>query len=299
MRFLDLQANWVAEDKTRPLLHLIFIEVPEAHLHTQLQQVFIRNILELLKIDGEDESIYHSQTAITTHSPHILYEPIQPIVAFRRHLAENAEQTTEVINLSTFYNNVEPRNRDFLQRYLKLTHCDLFFADAAILVEGNVERLLLPEMIEKEAISLRSACLCILEVGGAFGHRFRSLIEFLGLITLIITDIDSVKVVTDATENNNEDDTAVFEVPSENLNEQPLLRRGETCLVNEPSAVTSNQTLIQWLPKKQTITELLAATTAEKTEIIGDGHGSKVHIAYQIPTTVRWGDLLVTCVGGR
>ena len=51
-------------------------------------------------------------------------------------------------------------------------------------------------MIRKVAKTLRSACLCILEVGGAFGHRFQSLIEFLGLTTLIITDIDSVALVS-------------------------------------------------------------------------------------------------------
>ncbi|WVX48042.1 hypothetical protein ROLI_011200 [Roseobacter fucihabitans] len=32
----------------------------------------------------------------------------------------------------------------FLQKYLKLTHCDLFFADAVILVEGSVKRLFGP-----------------------------------------------------------------------------------------------------------------------------------------------------------
>src|SRR6202012_4884109 len=125
--------------------------------------------------------------------PHILYERgFKPIRYFRRHSTTNSEQSTKVLNLSAFYNTADPSDRDFLQRYLKLTHCDLFFADAAILVEGNVERLLLPLMIEMEAKTLRSAALSILEVGGAFGHRFRDLIHFLGITTLVITDLDSV-----------------------------------------------------------------------------------------------------------
>lgn len=61
--------------------------------------------------------------------------------------------------------------REFLQWYLKLTHCDLFFSDAVILVEGNVERLLLPSMIESAAKRLRSSALTILEVNGGFTHR--------------------------------------------------------------------------------------------------------------------------------
>ena len=75
---------------------------------------------------------------------------------------------------------------------MKLTHCDLFFADAAILVEGNVERLLLPLMIQKAAIDLNTCYISFIEVGGAFAHIFKPLINFLGLTTLIITDIDSV-----------------------------------------------------------------------------------------------------------
>ncbi len=164
VEILDAQARW-ATMENRPPLHLIFVEEPEAHLHAQLQQVFIRKVLDLLKIEGDNEGIFGSQMVITTHSPHILYERgFTPIRYFRRKKV-GTEQQTEVLNLSAFY-QAQPDDRDFLERYLKLTHCDLFFSDAAILVEGNVERLLLPVMIQKSAKSLRSACLCILEVGG-------------------------------------------------------------------------------------------------------------------------------------
>jgi predicted ATP-dependent endonuclease of OLD family len=73
VEILDAQARWVAMDN-RPPLHLIFVEEPEAHLHVQLQQVFIRNVLDLLNIEGDDGGIFGSQMVITTHSPHILYE---------------------------------------------------------------------------------------------------------------------------------------------------------------------------------------------------------------------------------
>ena len=96
-----------------------------------------------------------------------------------------------MLNLSTFC-DTEKDTSDFLLQYMKLTHCDLFFADAAILVEGNVERLLLPLMIEKEAPQLKSNYLSILELGGAFAHKFKNLIHFLGLTALVITDLDSV-----------------------------------------------------------------------------------------------------------
>jgi predicted ATP-dependent endonuclease of OLD family len=56
VEILDAQARWVAMDN-RPPLHLIFVEEPEAHLHAQLQQVFIRNVLDLLNIEGDDGGI--------------------------------------------------------------------------------------------------------------------------------------------------------------------------------------------------------------------------------------------------
>lgn len=96
VEILDAQTRWERMDN-RPPLHLIFVEEPEAHLHAQLQQAFIRNVLELLNIEGDEGGIYGSQMVITTHSPHILYERgFKPIRYFRRKKVGN-EQLTEVL----------------------------------------------------------------------------------------------------------------------------------------------------------------------------------------------------------
>ncbi len=288
VEILDLQERWKADEEKRAPLHLIFIEEPEAHLHAQLQQVFIRNVLDLLQITGEDDGAFTSQVVVTTHSPHILYERgFGPVRYFRRHIVDG-EQSTKVLNLSSFQKGDAPKDRDFLQRYLKLTHCDLFFADAAILVEGNVERLLLPLMIENAATTLRSASLSILEVGGAFGHRFKELIEFLGIATLIITDIDSVMEVPQPAIDESEDEEKEFEIPAEEEGGEPQKRYGSTCLPSEAGAVTANQTLIQWLPRKRTINELHAMTGEDKTELLTGSDTAMVRIAYQVRTEVSW-----------
>ena len=310
VEILDAQARWANLAENRPPLHLIFIEEPEAHLHAQLQQVFIRNVLDLLEIADDDGSVFASQLVVTTHSPHILYERgFKPIRYFRKQNS-GAEQVTEVLNLSRFYDS-QPTDLAFLERYLKLTHCDLFFADAAILVEGNVERLLLPLMIEKVAKSLRSSCLSILEVGGAFGHRFKTLIEFLGLTTLIITDVDSVGPTVlvpagaaPAAIDVDEDDVEEFEVPLTPEEEaaeaeapaaavpapvgKPKFKKkkGKACLPSVADAVTSNQTLISWLPALQTIAELRSAGDAHKTADLDDG--AKVRVVYQTQRPVTW-----------
>jgi predicted ATP-dependent endonuclease of OLD family len=280
VELLDLHSQWMDIEENRPPLHLVFIEEPEAHLHAQLQQVFIRKVIDILAIEGDDHAHYVSQLVVTTHSPHILYERgFRPIRYFRRSSTAVA-QSSEVLNLSAFYARTANPTRDFLERYLKLTHCDLFFADAAVLVEGNVERLLLPQMIAKAAPRLQSAYLSILEIGGAFGHRFRTLIEFLGITALIVTDIDSVTAPAAAAEPVVEDDE-----PPEDQEESAA---GSACMVHVAGAATSNQTLIQWLPACTTIADLLNATDDQRTQPRPVDGYALVRVTYQTLVDVTW-----------
>lgn len=206
---------------------------------------------------------------VTTHSSHILYERgFTPIRYFRRGTVDR-RQLTDVVNLFRFYAEAPKSDRDFLARYLKLTHCDIFFADAAILVEGNIERLLLPLMIDKAAPRLNSCYLSVLEVGGAFGFKFKRLIEFLGITTLLITDIDSVE-------------------PDVCDTKGKKIGGGGGCKVDFPGAVPSNQTLIQWLPGKTTIAELIAVSTDERTQLPNENSQATVHVVYQTATSTRW-----------
>jgi predicted ATP-dependent endonuclease of OLD family len=315
VELIDLHERWSKEKNDRPPLHLVFIEEPEAHLHAQVQQVFVRNVLKLLEENHENESIFHTQAVVTTHSPHILYERgFSPIRYFRRVSAE-MEHHTDVRNLSRFKACEEEKEAlAFLQRYLKLTHCDLFFSDAAILVEGNVERLLVPAMIESCAERLRSSALTVLEVGGAFAHRFRELIEFIGITTLVITDLDSVLVKVPAAagaaapaagQEDEDDDLRVFEAEEEedaggggaDLGvKKSLKRRGKTCEAHTPDAVTANQTLISWIPKKRTVEELWAVGDAEKVHIL-DGGKAHVRVAYQTKVKVTVGEVTAELCG--
>ena len=277
VELLDLHAQWVATEERRPPLHLVFVEEPEAHLHAQLQQVFVNKVREILAAEDDAPNGFHTQLALTTHSPHILYERgFQPIRYFRRE-STGTQQASTVLNLSAFYRTTGNPSRDFLERYLKLTHCDLFFADAAVLVEGNVERLVMPQMIAKAAPGLRSCYLSVLEIGGAYAHLFRTLIEFLGITTLVVTDLDSVTPPA-AAEGGEEAEPAEAEDDDD-------VATGITCTPETPDAVTSNQMLAQWLPARSRIDELLAADAVAKT-IPGDATGfGSVRVTY--PCTVN------------
>jgi predicted ATP-dependent endonuclease of OLD family len=307
VELLDLHEQWKAEEDKRAPLHLVFIEEPEAHLHAQIQQVFIRNVLRLLEDANDHATLFHTQLVITTHSPHILYERgFSPIRYFRR-VSDQLDHHTDVRNLSLFKTGTaDAPEREFLQRYLKLTHCDLFFSDAVILVEGNVERLLLPAMIESAARRLRSSALTILEVGGAFAHRFHELIAFVGLTTLVITDLDSVTVKTDAekavaqgagadgaVDDEDEGDLKAFELEDHDEEEpggkKKSKKRGSTCHAHEEGAVTSNQTLISWIPKKRSVAELWEVTAEQKTLLLSEGSSAEVRVAYQTKVSVTVG----------
>ena len=253
VELLDIHKQWLAIPEDRPPIHLVFIEEPEAHLHAQLQQVFIRQVLKILAVDAALAAHAHSQVVVTTHSAHVVYEyGFQAIRYFRREAA-GALQKSTILNLSLF-KTPEPAARDFLVRYLKLTHCDLFFADAAILVEGNVERLLMPAMIAMASPRLAAAHLSILEIGGAFAHKFQPLIEFLGLKCLVVTDIDSVG-----------DDGP--------------------CSPDDANAVSVNATLANWLPKKAKIADLLKTTSADCTEHSNET-GAAAHVCFQRSVTL-------------
>lgn len=303
VELLDLHEQWKVEEDKRAPLHLVFIEEPEAHLHAQIQQVFIRNVLRLLQDATGQESLFQTQLVITTHSPHILYERGFSSIRYFRRVSDSLDYQTDVRNLSLFKTGVaDAPAREFLQRYLKLTHCDLFFSDAVILVEGNVERLLLPAMIESAAKRLRSSALTILEVGGAFAHRFQELITFIGLTTLVITDLDSVTVKSDAKNvaaqdtvdgDQEDDDLKLFEFEEDDEaepgNKKMFEKRGSTCHAHVEGAVTSNQTLISWIPKKRSVAELWAATAVQKTLSLDECSSAAVRVAYQTKVSVTVG----------
>ncbi|MEV8554838.1 AAA family ATPase [Streptomyces glaucescens] len=228
----------------KPALQVLFIEEPEAHLHPQMQETFIKNIQDFI----DRKTGWNVQVVITTHSSHIVASSGFHTVRY----FDRSEPQLTVKDLSTFQANVKatPQGDEtlrFLRQYMVLHRCDMFFADKVILIEGTAERLLLPEMVRRCARELLHQYVSVIEVGDAYAVRFRELLAFLNVKTLVITDIDSV-----------------------------CPKHQKACPPGQGKTVTSNQTLKNWLPAKSSIAELLATEAADKEQ----GH---VRVAYQIP----------------
>jgi predicted ATP-dependent endonuclease of OLD family len=174
-------------------LHLVLLEEPEAHLHIQGQQVLIKKAYAVLtKSDLLKNNNFNTQLVVSTHSSHIAKEvPFRDIRYFKRVPADKQTiiSTSSVVNLTNTFGEDE-KTEKFVQRYLRVTHCDLFFADAVIFVEGTSETVLVPYFIQNEFSELDSRYITILPVGGSHSHRFKPLIKKLGISTLVITDID-------------------------------------------------------------------------------------------------------------
>lgn len=200
LRIVSFYRAFRAEPEA-PGVHLVFIEEPEAHLHPQMQEVFIRQVSKIAQQISTQEGAplpWPVQFIVSTHSSHVAnaagFESIRYFLA----TSTNGVRYTQIKDLRDGLRDSPNEHKRFLHQYLTLTRCDLFFADKAVLIEGTSERLLLPVIIDKleeaepDAPKLSSQYMTTMEVGGAYAHIFFDLLDFLELRTLIITDLDSV-----------------------------------------------------------------------------------------------------------
>ena len=200
LRIVSFYRTFRAEPAA-PGVHLVFIEEPEAHLHPQMQEVFIRQVSNISSqlTDAEDAALpWPVQFIVSTHSSHVANEAGFEAIRYFLPASVDGVRHTRIKDLREGLRKTPKEHRRFLRQYLTLTRCDLFFADKAVLIEGTSERLLLPVIIHKlEAAEprepkLSSQYVTTMEVGGAYAHRLFALLDFLELRTLIITDLDSV-----------------------------------------------------------------------------------------------------------
>jgi len=279
-RLLEFRDKWMrkgksifsgdsVEEQMEPI-HLVLLEEPEVNLHAQVQRVFVSKAYDTLrnhpslrdKQTKTDKPEYQTQLVISTHSSHIIDDiDFKALRYFRRSAANNsiAMDHTTIANMSELFTNAKEELL-FVRKHLKLTHCDIFFADGVIFVEGQAERLLVPEFISNSFPNLSNRYISMLEVSGAHTHKYRELVEKLGAATLVLTDLDSVS------------------------------HEGKSCFPKTGCGQkSSNDTLRKWHPLKEMLDDLLALPQVEHATT---SQGTPLYVAYQKSTQISKRDVL-------
>lgn len=243
-------------------LNLIAIEEPETYMHPQMQELFIKNVNDMISslLESSNKHV-NSQIIITTHSAHILNSKIHMGKKFdniayitesnncatavcindnilleemvdRKQKIEEAKETPkkkitkEELNI---LKNLELQNLMFMKKHIKFKVSEMFFADAVIFVEGITEYTLLQYYLSQNT-SLNKHYISVFLVDGAHAKVYESLISKLNIPTLIITDLD---IKRENWERNEKDDS----------NKDKVLVYQQIDKTNIKSRITTNSTL--------------------------------------------------------
>jgi len=229
----------------------------------QVQQVFIRKAYSVLRNHRflKSNADFATQLVISTHSSHIAREMDFNNLRYFKRLPECADcdvPTAKVINLSDVFGKGTKTDK-FVTRYLQATHCDLFFADAAILVEGSAEGMLVPHFIRNHYPELHQRYISILSINGRHSHRLSPLINKLCLPTLVISDLDSA------------------EPDGHHKAARPLRNK---------QLISSNYAITNWLIKEKCLDKLIDLPSEKKIFTNETAYNFSIRIAYQTPVKI-------------
>ncbi|KJZ12915.1 hypothetical protein TW85_13965 [Marinomonas sp. S3726] len=159
------------------------IEEPEAHLHPHIQR---------LLFDYFYNSEANLNTILTTHSPHIASSaPLQSLIVFKEHTT-GAQRSTAGYSLAN--STLSPNDIEDMSRYLTVTKGEMLFARGVILVEGDAEEFLIPELANKLGYELDKKGISICSVAGTNFAPYVKFLNSIGTPFTIITDRDPLNL---------------------------------------------------------------------------------------------------------
>ncbi|WP_144267666.1 ATP-dependent nuclease, partial [Comamonas thiooxydans] len=172
--------------------------------------------------------------------------------------------TTEVVNLGQVFGE-DKQTRQFAERYFRVQHTDLLFANAAIFVEGVAERMLVPLFIERDFPDLNSRYISFLDIGGSHAHRLQPLVEKLKIPTVIITDVDPCEE----------------RLGKPNKDGEPTVKLVAVANTGQAGLQCGNPTLRGWHPKHTLLDDFKEPT--EASHVWSEKADCLVRFAWQLP----------------
>lgn len=159
------------------------IEEPEAHLHPHIQR---------LLFDYFYNSEANLNTILTTHSPHIASSaPLSSLIVFKEQSIGNL---TSTLGYSLANSNLSDNDVEDMSRYLTVTRGEILFARGVILVEGDAEEFLIPELANKLGYELDKKGISICSVAGTNFSPYVKFLNSIGTPFTIITDRDPLNL---------------------------------------------------------------------------------------------------------
>ena len=130
------------------IANFLLIEEPEAHIHTHIQKTLFQRLHS-----------HNTQIIITTHSTHI--SSVSEISAMN--VLSRIDKQALVFNPANGLNEVQVQA---LERYLDAVRTNLLFAKGIILVEGDAEQIIIPQLIIKVfGVSLDELGISLVNIG--------------------------------------------------------------------------------------------------------------------------------------
>jgi predicted ATP-dependent endonuclease of OLD family len=182
-------------NKTRELINIMIIEEPEAHIHTHIQKTLFEN----LKVAKD-----YTQIIATTHSTHLSEVSAIKNINIMKSIKDVSYAMQPSVGLDDFGENNLKLNKllklsECIERYLDVKRTVLLFSKGTILVEGDGEEILIPNMVRYAfGITLDEIGIGLINVGSTAFEYIACLFgeERINRCCAIVTDED-VQAVTE------------------------------------------------------------------------------------------------------
>jgi len=146
--YLSLKLLEYEKVKTDRIANFLLVEEPEAHVHTHIQKTLFNNLKE-----------NKTQVIVSTHSTHI--SSVSNISQVN--ILSRGDKEAQIFYPSKGLDKDEIIR---IERYLDAVRSNLLFAKGVVLVEGDAEQILIPEMFKKVfGLSLDEIGVSLINIG--------------------------------------------------------------------------------------------------------------------------------------